>query len=127
VPSADRPSGRNVADHDALKIAIAKLVNAWMYVSTENGSFSDAELQHPMTHVNLLAFNRLPPMSMPIRNLGCCHRSVLLMPLDVSYPGIQPTTARKAVELLTVTNNSLPAFSAGGILGCTRNPQPVIS
>jgi hypothetical protein len=32
------------------------------------------------------------------------HRLVLRMSLDESYPGIQPTTARKAGDLLTFTH-----------------------
>ena len=39
-----------------------------------------------------------------IRTPGLCHRLVLRMPLDESYPGIQLTTARKAGDLLTVTD-----------------------
>jgi hypothetical protein len=42
----------------------------------------------------------MPP---PIRTAGLRHRLALRMPVDKSYPGIQPTMARKAGDLLTVT------------------------
>ena len=59
---------------------------------------------HNALPTGLLAFDRLPPIPLPIRAPGLRHRLVLRMPLDESYPGIQLTTARKAGDSLALTD-----------------------
>ncbi|MGA2059665.1 MAG: hypothetical protein ABSG67_04225 [Thermoguttaceae bacterium] len=58
---------------------------------------------HNALPTGLLTLNHFPPILLPIRTPGLRHRLVLRMPWDESYPGIQPTTARKAGDLLTFT------------------------
>ena len=72
---------------------------------------------HNALPAGLLTLNHLPPIPLPIRTPGLRHRLVLRMSLDESYPGIQPTTARKAGDLLTFT--FLPIFrgTATGLAG----------
>ena len=59
--------------------------------------------RHNALATGLLAFDRLPPIPLPIRDPGLRHRLVLRMPVGKSCPGIQLTTARKAGDSLTFT------------------------
>jgi len=59
---------------------------------------------HNALPAGLLAFNRFLPMPPPIRVTGLRHRWSSECSGE-SYPGIQLTTARKAGDSLTFTDN----------------------
>ena len=78
---------------------------------------------HNALPAGLLTLNYLSPISLAIRTPGLRHRLVLRMSLDESYPGIQPTTGRKAGDLLTFTTSQTLCMVGPGRY--TRSAAPL--
>ncbi len=76
---------------------------------------------HNTLPAGLLAVDHLPPISLSIRAPGLRHHLVLRMLRGESYPGIQPTTARKAGDSLTFTIVRQPIWWRLESLTPTRN------